>query len=278
MTLIAIVGATGTGKSDLALDLAERVRARGSRRRDRQRRRHAALPRHGHRHGEAPARRAPRHPAPPARRARRHRGGVGRRATSRMPAPRSTTSSRAAASPILVGGSGLYVSSRDLRLPVPGHGCRGPGAARGRARPSAVPGSCTRRLRAIDPDAAAAIGAAERPPHRAGARGHRAHRGADGGAPARRARAVAPAPRRAPAERPRAARRAARRARGGACGATGSSTRCATLVPRGLERGVTARRAIGYAQALAELRGRMPRGGRDRRDRSSSPARTPGGR
>ncbi|MCD5347473.1 tRNA (adenosine(37)-N6)-dimethylallyltransferase MiaA [Agromyces sp. S2-1-8] len=31
------------------------------------------------------------------------------------------------------------------------------------------------------------------------------------------------------------------------------------LVPLGLERGVTARKAIGYAQALAELQGRMPR-------------------
>jgi tRNA dimethylallyltransferase len=30
------------------------------------------------------------------------------------------------------------------------------------------------------------------------------------------------------------------------------------LIPRGLERGVTARRAIGYAQALAELHGRLP--------------------
>jgi tRNA dimethylallyltransferase len=32
-----------------------------------------------------------------------------------------------------------------------------------------------------------------------------------------------------------------------------------SLVPRGLERGVTARKAIGYAQALAELQGRMSR-------------------
>lgn len=31
------------------------------------------------------------------------------------------------------------------------------------------------------------------------------------------------------------------------------------LIPRGIERGVTARKAIGYAQALAELHGRMPR-------------------
>ncbi|GAA1775102.1 tRNA (adenosine(37)-N6)-dimethylallyltransferase MiaA [Agromyces lapidis] len=31
------------------------------------------------------------------------------------------------------------------------------------------------------------------------------------------------------------------------------------LVPLGIERGVTARKAIGYAQALAELQGRMPR-------------------
>ncbi|GAA2457988.1 tRNA (adenosine(37)-N6)-dimethylallyltransferase MiaA [Agromyces soli] len=33
----------------------------------------------------------------------------------------------------------------------------------------------------------------------------------------------------------------------------------AGLLPLGLERGVTARKAIGYAQALAELQGRMPR-------------------
>ncbi|GAA1801601.1 tRNA (adenosine(37)-N6)-dimethylallyltransferase MiaA [Agromyces neolithicus] len=31
------------------------------------------------------------------------------------------------------------------------------------------------------------------------------------------------------------------------------------LLPQGIERGVTARKAIGYAQALAELHGRMPR-------------------
>ena len=48
--------------------------------------------------------------------------------------------------------------------------------------------------------------------------------------------------------------------------ATGSSTRCAGCVPQGIERGVTARKAIGYAQALGELHGRMSRGRRDRRD------------
>ncbi|HET8779777.1 MAG TPA: tRNA (adenosine(37)-N6)-dimethylallyltransferase MiaA, partial [Agromyces sp.] len=33
-----------------------------------------------------------------------------------------------------------------------------------------------------------------------------------------------------------------------------------SLLPLGIERGVTARKAIGYAQALAELQGRMSRG------------------
>ena len=50
----------------LSLDLAEGARARGAAGRDRQRRRHAALPRHGHRHRQAPGGRAARHPAPPA--------------------------------------------------------------------------------------------------------------------------------------------------------------------------------------------------------------------
>ena len=45
---IAVVGPTATGKSDLAVALA-----RAARRRDRQRRLDAALPRHGHRHREA---------------------------------------------------------------------------------------------------------------------------------------------------------------------------------------------------------------------------------
>ena len=40
-------------------------------------------------------------------------------------------------------------------------------------------------------------------------------------------------------------------------GATGSSTRSAALRARGLEEGVTARRAIGYAQALAQLAGEL---------------------
>jgi tRNA dimethylallyltransferase len=31
------------------------------------------------------------------------------------------------------------------------------------------------------------------------------------------------------------------------------------LIPKGIDRGVTARRAIGYAQALAELRGELTR-------------------
>ena len=73
--LWAVVGATGTGKTALSLDLAEALAGARAVRRDRQRRRDAAVPRHGHRHGEASARRAARHPASPARCARGHRRG-----------------------------------------------------------------------------------------------------------------------------------------------------------------------------------------------------------
>ena len=280
VTLIAIVGATGTGKSDFALDLAERVRARGSRRRDRQRRRHAAVPRHGHRHGEAPARRAPRHPAPPARRARRHRGGVA--------SPRYQPSARAAIDDIVARDGGRAPRRRlgPVRLvassTTSGSRARMPRSARG-SRPSS-PSSARALLHARL--------ALDRPRDRRersdAQNGRRIVRALEvieltgepyGGAPARRARAVAPAPRssRLRSDRARLVERLDARVRS-ACGATGCSTRCATLRPARPRRGVTARRAIGYAQALAELHGRMPRGRGDRADRSSSPAATPDGR
>lgn len=41
--------------------------------------------------------------------------------------------------------------------------------------------------------------------------------------------------------------------------ADGLPTEAADLIPQGIDRGVTARRAIGYAQALAELRGGLSR-------------------
>ena len=84
-------GPTATGKSDLALDLAEAlggeiVNADAI----------AALPRHGHRHGQAPGRGAPRHPAPPARRPRGHRGGQRRGLPGQRPGrPRRDRRARA---------------------------------------------------------------------------------------------------------------------------------------------------------------------------------------
>ena len=70
LSLVALVGPTGTGKSQLSLDLAHELAARGRAGRDRQRRRDAAVSRHGHRHCQADSGGAPRHPASPARRAR----------------------------------------------------------------------------------------------------------------------------------------------------------------------------------------------------------------
>ena len=49
------------------------------------------------------------------------------------------------------------------------------------------------------------------------------------------------------------------------------STRCAALLPLGLERGVTASRAIGYAQAIAQLARPDRRGRGDRGDAAAHP-------
>ena len=274
--LIAVVGATGTGKSALVARPRRGARRARPRRRDRQRRRHAAVPRHGHRHGEAPARRAARHPASPVRRARRHRRGGGRlvsggraRRDRRDPRPRRDA--------ILVGGSGLYVSSVIFDFRFPPHGCRAARAARGRAR----------RAR---PGHAASPGSREptpRPP-RASTRsnGRRIVRAlevlASGRAARRRACPRSPCcgartrDHRAAQRRATSSSRGSTRASSG-CGRTDSSTRSRRLAPHGLEHGVTARRAIGYAQALAQLPASCRRPRRSPRRRRSRAA-TRGGR
>ena len=71
--VVAVVGPTATGKSDLGLRLAEVLEGRSSGPMP------AALPRDGHRHGDALARGAPRCAAPPGRRPRRDGGGERRR-------------------------------------------------------------------------------------------------------------------------------------------------------------------------------------------------------
>ena len=111
--LIAVVGPTAAGKSDLAVDLALAPRRRG-----RQRRLHAALPGHGHRHRQADHGRAPRRPAPPARHLGRHQD----RQRRRVPGARRRVIDDIEARgrvPVLVGGSGLYVRAAlgDLEFP-----------------------------------------------------------------------------------------------------------------------------------------------------------------
>ena len=80
LPVVAVVGPTASGKSDLALGPGGAARRGGG-----QRRRDAALPRHGHRHGQAVRARAPGRPAPPARRPGRHARRPASRRTSGRP-------------------------------------------------------------------------------------------------------------------------------------------------------------------------------------------------
>lgn len=161
------------------------------------------------------------------------------------------------ATPILVGGSGLYVSSVlfDFRFPVTDPELR----ARLEAELAAHgPGMLFRRLAALDPGAAQRIGSAN------GRRIVRALEVAEltgvpvsGSLPEtpqlwRRAVLLGLA-----APRDELVRRLDERVeRMWRAGLTDEVRR---LIPLGLEEGVTARRAIGYAQALAEVKGEMNR-------------------
>lgn len=159
------------------------------------------------------------------------------------------------ATPILVGGSGLYVSSVLFDFRFPGTD------ASVRARLEAEltergPGLLFQRLQAIDPEAAASIG-----PHN----GRRIVRALEvveiTGEPF-----GAGLPEDAPwwgdtrilalsAERDRLVERLDRRVE--RMWADGLVDEVAGLVVAGIERGVTAQRAIGYAQAIAQLRGEL---------------------
>ena len=137
--VVAVVGPTATGKTALAVALAQPARRRGG-----QRRLDAALPRHGHRHGQARRR-----PSAAACRttcstcgtcaSRRRVAEYRRRARAEIDRLRA-----AGAVPLLVGGSGLYVRAVLDELDFPGTDAGGPGAAgggagRGRARRAARP-------------------------------------------------------------------------------------------------------------------------------------------
>ncbi|MGN6427327.1 MAG: tRNA (adenosine(37)-N6)-dimethylallyltransferase MiaA [Leifsonia sp.] len=161
------------------------------------------------------------------------------------------------ATPILVGGSGLYVSSVvfDFRFPGTDPAVR----ARLEAELAAVgPGMLYRRLREVDPESARRIGSTN------GRRIVRALEVAEiTGEPVSGALPDEPQPWRPltliglAAPREQLVRRLDERVeRMWRDGLLDEVERLRTL---GLERGVTASRAIGYAQALGELRGELGR-------------------
>ncbi|HEY1104896.1 MAG TPA: tRNA (adenosine(37)-N6)-dimethylallyltransferase MiaA [Agromyces sp.] len=256
MTLIAVVGATGTGKSAFALDLAEAIGRAG---------RTAEVVNADAMQlyrgmdigtaklGVAERREVPHHlldvlevtdeasVAAYQRDARARideitaRGGVA----------------------LLVGGSGLYVSSviHDFRFP----GTDAQVRARLEAELEAHgPGLLHARLRDIDPETAAKVDPLN---------GRRVVRALEvievTGEPAAARIPDDPVPWRPHrivhlrSDRERLAQRRDARVEG--MWAAGLVDEVRELVPRGIERGVTARKAIGYAQALAELQGRMSR-------------------
>ena len=150
------------------------------------------------------------------------------------------------------------------------------------SRPSsthAAPACCSRGSRQLDPVTAARVDPQQRAADRARARGARAGRDDARRGAARRAGAVA---RRHPHRRRRtsprdAARAAPRRARRADVGGR-AARRGRGAARAGPRDGVTARRAIGYAQALAQLAGEPDASRGDRRRRRRSPAATRAGR
>jgi tRNA dimethylallyltransferase len=254
VTLIAIVGATGTGKSDFALDLAEAFGRVG---------RVAEVVNadamqlyRGMDIGTAKL-------SAPERRGVPHHLLDVLDVTEEASVAAYQRDARVAVDDILdrdgvallVGGSGLYVSSviHDFRFP-------GTDAAI-RARLEAElaesgPGLLHARLRAIDPETAASVDAQN---------GRRIVRALEvielTGEPKAARLPDEPVPWREHrivhlrSERARLVERLD--ARVTRMWAQGLVDEVRGLVPLGLERGVTARKAIGYAQALAELHGRM---------------------
>jgi tRNA dimethylallyltransferase len=256
VTLIAIVGATGTGKSRFALDLAHEF-ARVGRAAEVVNADAMQLYR-GMDIGTAKLAPADREGVP------HHLLDVldvtaEASVAAYQPAARAAVADIAdrGAVALLVGGSGLYVSSviHDFRFPGTDVAVR---ARLERELAELGPGLLHRRLREIDPETAASVDpqngrrvvralevieitgeskSARLPDEPVGWRPHRiVHLRAD------RARLV---------------ERLDARAEG--MWDAGLLDEVRTLIPAGLERGVTARKAIGYAQALAELHGRMTR-------------------
>lgn len=254
MTLIAIVGATGTGKSRFALDLAHAIAATGGLAEvvnaD------AMQLYRGMDIGTAKL--------PPA-----DREGVPHHLLDVLDVTdeasvaayqsdaRRTIDAIAARGGValLTGGSGLYVSSviHDLRFPGTDAAIR---ARLERELDEVGPGLLHRRLRELDPETAASVDAQN------GRRIVRALEVIELTGEPKAARLpdepVAWRPHRIVHLRAERATLVDRLdARAAAMWRDGLLDEVRGLIPAGLERGVTARKAIGYAQALAQVHGRM---------------------
>ncbi len=252
--LVVVVGATGTGKSDLSLDLAEAIGARGG----------AAEIVNGdamqfYRGMDIGTAKLP----------ERERRGVPHHlldvleVTEEASVAAFQEQARAlveairgrGAVPILVGGSGLYVDAvvQDFRFPARDPEVRARYEARLEAEGVAA---LHAELLTLDAEAATAIG-----PHN----GRRIVRALEvvaitgqpfGAGLPEEGRAWTEAVTVGLAlDRERLVPRLDARVE--RMWATGMVDEVAGLLPRGLERGVTASRAIGYAQAIEQLRGRM---------------------
>lgn len=256
MTLVAVVGATGTGKSDFALDLAESVTRTG---------RHAEIVNadamqlyRGMDIGTAKlpvaARRGIPHHLLDVLDVTAEASVAAYQREARAAVDRITGGGGVA---VLVGGSGLYVSSviHDFRFPGTDPAVRARLEAELAER---GPGLLHARLREIDAETAAGVDAQN---------GRRIVRALEvievTGEPKAARLPEQPVPWRphriVHLRSDRAALVARLDARVEQMWRDGLVDEVAGLVAQGLERGVTARKAIGYAQALAELQGRMPR-------------------
>ena len=253
MTLIAIVGATGTGKSRFALDLAHAIAGLGG---------FAEVVNadamqlyRGMDIGTAKLR-------PDEREGVRHHLLDVLEVTDEasvaayQPAARAAVDDIAARGGValLTGGSGLYVSSviHDLRFPGTDAAIR---ARLERELDEFGPGQLHRRLRELDAQTAASVDPQN------GRRIVRALEVIELTGESKAARLPdEPVPWRAHrivhlrAERARLVERLDARVE--RMWADGLLDEVRGLIPLGLERGVTARKAIGYAQALAEIHGR----------------------
>ena len=258
LPLLAIIGATGTGKSALSLDLAERLGARG--RQVEVVNADAMQLYRGMDIGTAKL------PTDERRGIRQHLLDI---LEVTQEASVADYQGRAVdvldeirargATPLLVGGSGLYVSSvlYDFRFPGTDAGIR----ARLEAElAESGPGTLFRRLREVDPAAAAAIGPDN---------GRRIVRALEvveltgqpfGSGLPDESRLREPAVILG-LRAPRSELVSKLDARVAGMWRDGLLDEVRDLLPLGLERGMTARRAIGYAQAMAQLAGELDEAG-----------------